>query len=226
MKLAPGDDAGRVYRGDVSGPEKKRRAALALVLCMTAAGSLPLAAQESTVPSVLLVTPQISASYFPSYVSEDAWTRRRGIDVGARIGPGSGLGVKVGYTYVPQATTTSSSAPRLHAVRVLLSGAARLEPHSRLTLWGGVGAARVTVEAQGIDCGDFPLCAEWAPRSGNWILPAVEVGAGVRVWRRIGWLVEAGVLIPRGEAWSAEGDPGALVRLGTGVAIRLGTLSP
>ena len=194
-----------------------------LCLWLVANITPPLHAQEVNSKGPIQLTPQVAASYFPLYVTDDTQTQRKGIDVGARIGPKSGLGLKLGYTYVPQATTTSSSAPRLRALRVLLSGSVRLEPNSSATLFGGVGAARVTVETQQIDCGDFPVCAEWAPRSGTWTLPTIEVGAVVEVWDRIGWLLQANLLIPHGEAWSAERDPGALGQFSTGVAVRLGS---
>lgn len=210
----------------VNFPLEKRwpRGAVIAGLCLWLVTHItPLHAQEVISRGPIQITPQVLASYFPLYVADDAQTQRKGIDVGARIGRSSGLGLKLGYTYVPQETTTSSSAPRLRAVRALVSGSVRLEPNSSVTLFGGVGAARVTVETQHIDCGDFPVCAEWAPRSGTWTLPTVEVGAVVEVWDRIGWLLQATFLIPHGEAWSGQGDADALAQFSTGVSVRIGS---
>jgi len=39
---------------------------------------------------------------------------------------------------------------------------------------------------------------------------------------RVGWLVQANLLIPHGELWSADGDPSALAQFSTGVSLRLG----
>jgi hypothetical protein len=193
-----------------------------LCLCSVARSAVPLEGQEVTTRRPLQLAPQISASYFASYVSDDAQTRRWGIDVGARIGAPTGAGIELGYTYVPQAATTSSAAPRLRVFRILLLGSVRPGPASAVKLTGGVGVAKLTVRTQQIDCGDFPLCAEWAPRSGSWIVPAMEVGAALKIWSRIEGLLDVHLLIPHGEAWSATGDPKWLGQLSAGASISLG----
>lgn len=201
----------------------RRQAAFLLGLCLGTAGIAPppLVAQDTTSGHRAHVTAQVSAGYFPLYVTEDTHTRRWGVDVGARIGPRTGVGLGLGYTYVPQATTSASSAPRLRAVRVLLLGSVRASPRSPVSLRGGVGAARVAVRTQRIDCGDFPPCGEWAPRSGTWTLPVVECGVRVEAGNAVSGLFEMDLFMPHGTTWSALGRPRALAQFRTGVSVRL-----
>lgn len=201
-----------------------RRAACVASLCVTIAA--PTArhaeAQEAVSTPLGRIAAQVGAGYFPSYVAEDSQTRKWGMDFSVRFGPATGAGLEVGYAYVPQASTTSSSAPRLHAFRVMVLGSMHAGPDSPVILTGGLGVAALVVRAQWIDCGDYVLCSEWAPRSGTWMALGGELGTVVKIWSRLNGLLEVHLFRAPGEAWSAAGTPHWISETSAGVSVRLG----
>lgn len=163
----------------------------------------------------------VGATYFPTYVYDDADTREWGMDVAVRMASEPGGGLEIGYTYVPQATTGSSS-PRLHAFRALVVGARAVGDQSQFLLRGGLGLAALLMRPQPIDCGPFPLCNEWAPRRGTRMAPMAEAGAAIRTSRRVTPFLTLRVHRPMGDEWSPNGDPDLVTQLSAGIGIQVG----
>lgn len=139
------------------------------------AAASSLSAQPGSVPKIELSG---GISHFAQYVSKDARTNQTGGTIELRLPRARGSAVELAYTVVPQATTTASSAPRLHVGRLGVSWASPLDGVGRVVLHRSLGGALLGVDAQTVDCGDFPVCDEWAPRDA--LLAAAAIGAGLR----------------------------------------------
>lgn len=165
--------------------------------------------------------PGVAVSYFPAYAYEDSRTRQWGVSFLGLLTGGSGNGLEFGYTYVPQSETTGSSAPRLHAFRLMVVGSSQQSVDFPVRITGGLGGAVLRLKPQSINCGDFPLCAEWAPQEGTRqaiagslgialnLLGPLTASADARAYRLVG-----------GESWRPDGDPNWLSEVSLGVRYR------
>lgn len=202
---------------------RSNRSMLMVAIALVGLGFSPttVAAQGPAAERPVRVEMGAGLSYFPSYVLDDAETRQWGVALVARLGRTAGRHLELAYTHVPQRTTTSSAAPRLHAVRAMLAASAAIPPGARVRLTGALGVAALKVDAQPIDCGGFPLCDEWAPRDGTRVAPVAGVGTTVHMGRRLRVFGEGRAYRPMGDAWSAAGDPAWLTEVSLGIGLRL-----
>ncbi len=204
--------------------EMARGVACLVGVCgMAAFGAVePSAAQTENASHVFHLETGIGLSYFPAYPYEDDKTQYWGINAVGRVISDSGWGLEVGYTYVPQATTTSSSAPRLHVFRAMVVASVSVRQDSPVTINGGLGVAALGLRPQGIGCGDFfPVCAEWAPSRGTRKAAVAEVGSSVHVSRRVSVSGGFRVFRPAGDSWSPWGDPEWITEVSVGFRVLL-----
>jgi hypothetical protein len=183
------------------------------------AAALAAEAQSTESDQAVHVETGVGASYFLSYVTEDAQTRYWGLSLSAQFWKQPTKRIELGYTYVPQRTTSSSAAPVLHAVRAMVLRSTAPEAGPFLRLAGGLGAAVLIVDAQTIDCGDFPLCSEWAPGDGTRFAPAATGSVTVSPSRRVQLFGELRGYYALGDAWSAAGSPRLLTETGIGLRV-------
>ena len=161
-------------------------------------------------------------SYFPSYVSRGPETQQWGVEVLGRLLGASPVGLEVGYSHVPQHTTASDAAPRLHAFRVMAVDARLLDPARTLLLSWGLGLSALSIKAQQIDCGNFPLCSEWSPNSGTRIGPVGVAGAQLQLGGRAYASIDFRATRPIGGEWSPARDPDWVTEVSAGLRLRLG----
>ena len=193
--------------------------AVSLIVC---GGVRSVSAQGTSRDSGWRFEPGIGVSYFSSYVYEDPETQYWGVDLVARVGPTLGQGLEVGYTYVPQGTTTSHSSPRLHVFRVMAVRAFPAGAASAVALRVGFGAAALVMRPQRIDCGDFPICSEWAPRGGTRLAPMVGAGFAIPVASRVAVHGDLRAFRPVGDEWAPFGDPKWVTEVCVGVRVPIG----
>jgi hypothetical protein len=174
---------------------------LTVAICL---GASTLAAQSAAAPRFEL---SAGISHFAQYVSADASTRQAGPTVALLFrsqSSASGPDVELAYTTVRQKATTASAAPRLDVSRVSLGWPLPLDSAARLALVPSLGAAWLRVDAQTIDCGEFPVCSEWAPYDAS--LVAGVLGLGLRGQLSHRWTLRAAGMgyLPL-EDWQAKG---------------------
>ena len=166
-------------------------------------GASTLSAQAVAAPRVEL---SAGISHFAQYVSTDADTRRTGPTVAllVRSQSASEPSVELAYTTVRQQATTTSAAPRLDLGRLSLAWAVALDSAERVALVPSLGAAWLWLDAQTIDCGEFPLCSEWAPYDASMFAGVLGLGLRGQLGRR--WILRAaGQGYLPFEAWEAGG---------------------
>lgn len=163
----------------------------------------------------------VGISYFPSYITEDSYTRQWGPALQLYFHGESGRRLELGYAYVPQSSTTSSAAPRMHAARLMVAATTPFVPGSNVRLTGSFGVVGIRINAQQIDCGTFPLCAEWAARDDQRIGLAFAGGLESNVRNRFDVFADLRTYRQFGEPSSPGNGPRWLQEIGAGMRIRL-----
>lgn len=161
----------------------------------------------------------LGVSVFPSYIVEDRHTRQWGPALSVHLGTTRNTWLEIGYAYVPQSTTTASSSPRLHVVRGMYSASLPTGTESPVRVSLSGGAAVLKLDAQTVDCGPFPLCAEWSPNSGTRFAPVLAAGIEVRPLDRLALVGGVRAYHPLGDSWSPAGDEDLLAEITAGLSV-------
>ncbi len=157
-------------------------------------------------PSVARFEIGAQYSHFPSYISSGFGVREGGPSLVLRVSPvpARRTSFEIAYTRISQRPTDQSAAPRLDLLRVGHVWHPRLGRAGRLGLRVMAGGAGLQIDAQEIDCGDFPVCSEWAATDSRMLAAAGGVGLSWHTGRRLALQADARAYLPFG-MWTAAG---------------------
>jgi len=190
-------------------------------LCLLAAAAmlavLPLqfaAAQTCGHPSVSV---GMGVSYFP-YFERDVGERQAGLSAAVRLEPcTAGLGLEAGYSALIRGTSVAGGIDRLDVMRLALRWTGAAESTFRVNQ--ALGVARLAVDAgPQIDCGDFPVCNEYAPHDARLLAGLLGAELEVRLGSR-GRIGAGGLAYLALGSWKNDGLP-SLVELRIAAGVR------